>query len=228
LLKAQQKASNGLGVVSQSAQSGTGKGENMKTRVPILLLLVLFSGSIARADPIVYTAFLNGMSENPPTGSGGVGLSIVSYDPAASTLSVVAGFANLIGTVTAAHIHCCVDPPMNTGVATAVPTFPDFPMGVTFGAYSRLFDLTDPLSFNPSFVSANGGTALGAEMALAAGLAQGRAYFNIHTTEFSGGEIRGFLNAGQSPAPIPEPATLALIGSGVGLLAAARRRKRSV
>jgi hypothetical protein len=32
----------------------------------------------------------------------------------------------------------------------------------------------------------------------------GTAYFNIHSSQFTGGEIRGFLR-------IPEPATLALV-----------------
>jgi hypothetical protein len=198
----------------------------MKKSVSILLFLALFTGSTARADPILYSAVLLGAAENPPNSSTGLGFSLVAYDPAVQTLNVLAGFSNLTAPVTAAHIHCCVDPPLNAGVATPVPTFPGFPTGVTSGFYSQLFDLTAASSFNPAFLAANSGTALGAELALAAGLGQGKAYFNIHTTQFPGGEIRGFLAAVPTPAPVPEPATLLLLGSGMAMLAAARRRKR--
>jgi hypothetical protein len=69
-------------------------------------------------------------------------------------------------------------------------------------------------------VTENGGTPAGAEAALLAGLASGSAYLNIHTTLFPGGEIRGFLQ----PASVPEPATLTLVGLGLG--ATIRRRRR--
>jgi hypothetical protein len=70
-------------------------------------------------------------------------------------------------------------------------------------------------SWNPAYVTANGGTTAGAESAFAAAAAADEAYLNIHTTVVPGGEIRGFL------VPVPEPATvcLASIGSLVVLLA---------
>ena len=43
-----------------------------------------------------------------------------------------------------------------------------------------------------------------------AGLNADRAYLNIHTTSFAGGEIRGFL-----VRDVPEPAALTLLGLGV-------------
>ena len=59
----------------------------------------------------------------------------------------------------------------------------------------------------------------GAEAALLTGLDEGRAYFNIHTSEFGSGEIRGFLQT------VPEPTTVALLGAGLlGLAAFSRRR----
>ena len=47
-------------------------------------------------------------------------------------------------------------------------------------------------SYNPSFVTAHGGVA-GAEAALLSGMLAGQTYLNIHTINFPGGEMRGFL-----------------------------------
>jgi hypothetical protein len=110
------------------------------------------------------------------------------------------------------------------GVSTQTPTFPGFPFGVTSGTYNgALFDVMLATSFNASFVTANGATAAAAEAALAAGLAGGRAYFNIHTDAYPGGEIRGFLAA--APRGTPEPAALSLLG--LVTLVAARRGRRT-
>ena len=93
------------------------------------------------------------------------------------------------------HIHCCtaVAGTSTVGVATQTPSFSGFPLGVTSGTYSRTFDLTLASSFNPSFVTANGSSVAAAEAALVAGIANGKAYLNIHSSFAAGGEIRGFL-----------------------------------
>lgn len=54
-----------------------------------------------------------------------------------------------------------------------------------------------------------------------AGLLAGESYLNIHTTQFPGGEIRGFL-----VAQVPEPGTFGLLGIGLatGLLSFRRTR----
>jgi hypothetical protein len=182
------------------------------------LPVVLLAG-ICSADPISYYAALSGFNENPANASPGTGLTTVTYDAALHTLAVEVVFQSLTGATTASHIHCCVVPPGNVGVATQLPTFAGFPLGVTAGTYVNVFDLTLASSFNPAFVAANGGTAAGAEAALAAGLAAGQAYLNIHTTAFPGGEIRGFLQ------PVPEPATITLLGSSLALAFAKRRRR---
>jgi hypothetical protein len=69
-------------------------------------------------------------------------------------------------------------------------------------------DLTLSSSWNPAFITANGGTVAGAESAFATGLENDMAYFNIHTTAFPNGEVRAFLVA----VPEPESVMLALAG----------------
>jgi hypothetical protein len=115
-------------------------------------------------------------------------------------------FSGLTGNTTASHIHAPTAFPFNltntAGVATTTPTFAGFPLGVTSGTYSNTLDLTALSSYNPSFVTANGGTAATAEAALTAAIAEGRAYWNVHSSTFPGGEIRGFLEAHDQPPVI--------------------------
>jgi CHRD domain len=139
-------------------------------------------------------------------------------------MSVAVTFAGLTGTTTASHIHCCtVNPNAGTAIiATETPFFNNFPIGVTSGSYTHLFDLTAATSWNSAFITASGGTIALAEDALLAGLLADEAYLNIHTTTFPGGEIRGFLHA------VPELSTWAMMIVGfasLGLMAYRRKSK---
>ena len=165
-----------------------------------LLILVaaiaLLSCSAAYAAETQYIAILSGANEAPtPNNSPGVGTGYAYIDPVAHTMRVIVDFANLTANNTACHIHAPTAVPFagTVGVATTTPTFTGFPGSVTVGTYDHTFDTSLTASFNGAFVTANGGTASGAETALFAAIAAGKAYVNIHTGNFPGGEIRGFL-----------------------------------
>ena len=189
----------------------------------ITLVTGLLFGSVAFSAPISYFAILDGPSEAPPNISPGTGFATVLIDLVAQTMEVDVTFSGLLGTTTASHIHCCTAVPDvgTAGVATTTPYFTGFPLGVTSGSYSHLFDMTLASSYNPAFVTAEGGVA-NAEAALAAGIASGNAYLNIHSTVVPGGEIRGFLEASA-----PEPSTLLLAGAALASLALLRRRRQA-
>jgi len=195
----------------------------------LLVGVAVLYASAATATPITFTASLSGLNEIPPTNSAGTGLATITLDPDAQTLQLDVTFSGLTSNDVAAHIHCCLASPLmqaNVGVATAVPAFPGFPLGVTSGSYSsQVFDLTQPLIYNPAFVTAQGGLPQ-AEAALIAGIINSETYLNIHTVNFGGGEIRGFVTP--AATAVPEPATLSLLGLGIsGLIAAKRRRSYS-
>jgi len=75
-------------------------------------------------------------------------------------MSVNVTFSDLVGTVTATHIHAATAKPgvVTAGVATVTPTFTGFPSGVTSGSYNHIFDIALASSWNPSFITSNGGT----------------------------------------------------------------------
>ena len=190
--------------------------------LPVIMALCVSSASQAA----IYTTTLSGPAEAIPNTSAGTGKATVNFDLTAHLLNIDMSFSGLTSGTTASHIHCCTPPPTAAAVATQVPTFIGFPLGVTSGTYSHTFNTLDAATWNPTFVTASGGSAAGAEAALAAGLAAGVSYLNIHTSAFPNGEIRGFLTAATN-GQAPEPPALALFAIAVGALVAAGRKRRS-
>jgi CHRD domain len=188
----------------------------LKTFVNSCLAICLLGAlQVLSAGPInLGFANLNGATEVPPTGSPATGFASVTLN--GDVLGVSVTFSGLIGgPAAAAHIHCCTTPGTNTGVTVPFTGFPN----TTSGSYSNTFDLTQTSVYTSSFLTSHGGTSASAEAALLAGISGGFAYVNIHDATFPGGEIRGFIT--------PEPATVAVTGLGLGLLALFRRRSRA-
>jgi hypothetical protein len=200
--------------------------EILKNSVRALsLAAALTCANAAQAAINIYSATLTGPNESPPNASPGTGSATVTIDTVANTMLVYVTFAGLQGTTTASHIHAPTAVPLTgtAGVATTTPTFAGFPLGVTSGTYNpSAFDLLSASTYNPAYVTANGGTPASAEAALLSAIASGKSYLNIHTTSFPGGEIRGFL-----VAVVPEPATWMMMLLGFGAIGLAVRRRRT-
>jgi hypothetical protein len=196
------------------------RGSAMKTVIALAATLTL-AASGAQAQTYSFASALS----PEVTGATGSGTVLVDYDNGAQTLDIAAIFFGLSGTTTVAHIHCCTAAPNSgfVGVAVTPGTLPGFPVGSKFGSYQTTLDLTQASTYTAGFITNfGGGTVAGASAALLTGLNAGTAYFNVHTTAFPGGEIRGFLQ------PVPEPGTWALMGLGLAAVGGLARRRAAV
>jgi hypothetical protein len=164
---------------------------SIKRCVLALAIAIAPTAACCAADQLFF-GYLNGANESPnPVASPGTGFALVTYSPDTVMMRVQVSFAGLTSGTTASHIHCCFSPPTTTtaGVATTLPLFTGFPVGVTSGTYDHTFDMTMASSYNPAFVTAQGSISA-ALNAILAGMTNSTAYFNIHTTNFPAGEIR--------------------------------------
>ncbi len=161
------------------------------------LLAGLVFGITASGNAILYnwtTTVMSGLEEVPPNASPGTGLVTGTLDDVTGNWSVTSGsFSGLTAPATAAHIHGPAGPGVNAGVIGPLTV-----VGGTSGSLSGAGVFT---------------------VAQVTAMVNGQTYVNVHSSTFPGGEIRGQITA----TPVPEPATIALLGTGVALLF---RRKR--
>lgn len=185
---------------------------------------MVFAGALAsptQATILTWTAELSGDQEIPANVATATGAGSVQFDTVSNELSLFLEWQGLTGEGIQAHIHCCVvTPPGNVGIAINL-WLPADPRPAT-GTYTASYDLLIDDPFTVGFVSSNGGTVASALQALidAMNAGEGRAYYNIHTLAFPGGEIRGNL-------AVPVPGTMSLLIGGVGFLLVRRRRLHS-
>lgn len=197
----------------------------MRKTILALALAGAAAAGPAGAATYFFDAFLSGPAEAPPNASPATGYGRFVFDDVAHTMQVAVDFEGLLAPNTAAHLHGPTAMPGvgTAGVATSTPTFTGFPSGTTSGSYLHTFDMTAASSYRPGFLTGFGGSTALAEAALIQAALDGKAYLNIHSTLFPGGEIRGFL-----AADVPEPGTWALLIAGFGLAGGALRRRARI
>ncbi|MEO5815693.1 MAG: CHRD domain-containing protein [Gemmatimonadaceae bacterium] len=191
----------------------------MNTVIRRLRGFTLTAALIAVATPVQaqhWAGAMSGANENPANPSTATGY--IDVYLSGSFLTVNMFWQGLLGgNPAAAHIHCCVAPGSNVGVAVGFTSFP----ATTSGTYSNVFDLSDPTVYTAAFRNTfGGGTAAGAQAALINGMNAGNAYSNIHDATYPGGEIRANLVA------TPEPAAIGLTATGLIFLAGVSVRRR--
>lgn len=179
--------------------------------VGVAVLVALALPAPAEAG-LQFVAQLTGRQEVPPNASPATGFGVFELNDAETELSFSITYSGLIGgNVVGAHFHngvFGVNGPIVRHVQASL-------FGSPSGTVSGVWRATDP-ALNTTDPNRGPLTA-----ALVAELKAHRVYFNIHTQQFPGGEIRGQLVT-------PEPASLTLLGAGAVALGgyALRRRKK--
>jgi hypothetical protein len=149
----------------------------------------------ADAQTITFSFPISGSQEVPPVSSGAMGEAVVEFNPATNELMWHVMVTGLTGGFRGAHFH-------------------QAPFGVNGPV---VIDITGNWMADPPAQN-NTGHLIGMTViseALENALLAGNLYINVHSNEFTGGELRGQV--------VPIPGSLALLG--LAGLAACRRRR---
>lgn len=177
---------------------------------------VTLTASVAQGAIVQYAATLSGPSESPPNSSPATGSATFDYDTVTHSLTMSISFSGLVGTTTVAHIHADTAV-AGTGTAGVASGLVGWTTGLQSGSYTSTINMLSTATYGSSYLAAHGGTAASAETDLLSAMSIGKAYLNLHSTAYPGGEIRGFIYQ------VPAPGMLSLVGM-CGLLT---RRRRS-
>ena len=139
----------------------------MKTFGAMIAIAGLLAAAPASAAVFAFNVKLNGANEAPANASPGHGFGVITFDDVLHTMTVDVDFADLLGNVTASHIHAATTTPFagTAGVATQTPTFSGFPSGVRNGSYLHTFDMTLASSYRAGYLATFAGNTGAAESA---------------------------------------------------------------
>ncbi len=161
----------------------------------LALIAAAALGASAQAAIVNFTASLSPLQEVPPNTSPAFGHGDLAFDTVALTFTFNLSVHDLTASILASHIH-------------QAPAGTNGPVIFNIGNAS----VYTPIGANEFTVSGSGSfTASQAAALLNEGL-----YFNVHTSNFPGGEIRGQI------VPAPGAAGLLALAGVAGL----RRRRR--
>lgn len=188
-----------------------------KIKIAFIATCLTLGSAIPAQASTVFVANLSGRNEVPtPNASTATGTATIIINDARDRLDLRLVYSGLTAGAIDYHLHCCIAAGANTGVAIDI----DFTEGLLSDDFSASFNLLDPTIYRAAFLAGSGGTAEGARDRFFAGYLANLGYFNVHSSAFPGGEIRGQF------AAVPEPATWAMMIAGFGLVGAGARRRR--